>query len=255
MYGPLQDMCGADHWSVSLIDLRQTASEDSDPRMLAAAMQAIEACRVGAFVCLLGAKYGHVLTAVPAESARSLESKPWLAAVRNECLPEAAAGQLAASMLELECTSAFMLAPAEMPGAFFYFRDEACAGGVVQAAPAGARARGAAGDDTAMQSIHSEEFYDVVEYRQQRSRALASLKVLALREREREREREAEIGGRGGSERARQRVRTATDEGRRVKGALIRHQRRGKCGRLHDAAHLGRETAQEPPAGLPGLPS
>ena len=190
VYGPLQDMCGADHWSVSLIDLRQTASEDSDPRMLAAAMQAIEACRFGAFVCLLGAKYGHVLTAVPAESARSLESKPWLAAVRNECLPEAAAGQLAASMLELECTSAFMLAPAEMPGAFFYFRDEACAGGVVQAAPAGARARGAAGDDTAMQSIHSEEFYDVVEYRQQRSRALASLKVLALRERERERERE-----------------------------------------------------------------
>ena len=79
MYGPLQDMCGADHWSVSLIDLRQTASEDSDPRMLAAAMQAIEACRFGAFVCLLGAKYGHVLTAVPAESARSLESKPWLA--------------------------------------------------------------------------------------------------------------------------------------------------------------------------------
>ena len=189
VYGPLQDMCGADHWSVSLIDLRQTASEDSDPRMLAAAMQAIEACRFGAFVCLLGAKYGHVLTAVPAESARSLESKPWLAAVRNECLPEAADGQLAASMLELECTSAFMLAPAEMPGAFFYFRDEACAGGVVQAAPAGARARGAAGDDTAMQSIHSEEFYDVVEHRQQRSRALASLKVLAQRERERERQR------------------------------------------------------------------
>ena len=126
VHGPLKELCRQHAWDVSVVDLRRNEIDSSDPRLLNTCMQGIESCRLGAYVSFLGEKYGHVLTRVPEESVACLDHKPWLASIRNRCLPEAQSKGMAAGLLELEATAAFLLAPSELPGSRFYLRRWKC---------------------------------------------------------------------------------------------------------------------------------
>jgi hypothetical protein len=76
---------------------------------------------------------------------------------------------MAASLLELECTSAFMLAPSEMKDAAFYFRDEAFAINAAKKDTRGGGEREEAG--------LSAEFFDDLFHRQERGKAMQDLKA------------------------------------------------------------------------------
>ena len=84
--GPLRELCRQHGWSVAVIDLRATPTDSADPRLLGCCMQGIEDCRGGAFICLLGEKYGEVISSVPPQSETCLVTKPWLTSIRNTCL-------------------------------------------------------------------------------------------------------------------------------------------------------------------------
>ena len=132
--GPLQDLCLAAGWSVCCTDLRAHREDKSDPRLLGMCMEEIENSRMSAFVCFLGEKYGDILTQVPQESISCLETRQWLPSIRNPQIKAStdldrdggSSEGMAASILELECYSAFLLDPIEMHSPLFYFRDTKC---------------------------------------------------------------------------------------------------------------------------------